>query len=497
MQEIRHFLIGNFLHFTAGVNMHGQKPQWIFIEAAREPGQKGRRTKPRETTLSDTYKELAKDVAYSDTARELAATIKDKTKFTDLLTLYFQQNGRDIYTGKPINIDQLGLYQIDHIIPQAIKKDDSLDNRVLTAAPINNTKAAHFAADRFGAQMNGFWHQLNKAGLISNTKLFNLSMRETDIDKYAPGFIQRQLVETRQIIKLTTQLLDQEFGSDTKIVSVRASLSHQFRKEFDFPKIRSLNDYHHAFDAFLAARLGLYLLQRYPSLSSLFTYGDYTPFATKLRTFDFIGALASKEPLTNRATGEIVWDNEDELPYCDYLYGLKKILVVHEAYTKHGAMFKTTIYKRGSSDAKVPTKKGRSTNLYGGYTSVTRAYLAVVRIEDKKKGDYLYVMPVLTLWLNDLKKAYVVSKTEGQKVLHAFLASELAAKKGTPKFKIVADKVLFHQRVIHDNYAELIGGDQQRFNCQQLWLSRNDQQTFINILTTSPITPEDVSDLNN
>lgn len=475
--------------------MHGQKPQWIFIEAAREPGQKGRRTKPRETKLQDTYKELAKDVAYSDTARELAAAVKDKAKFTDLLTLYFQQNGRDIYTGLPLNIDQLSLYEIDHIIPQAVKKDDSLDNRVLTAKPINNTKAAHFAADRFGAQMNGFWHQLNKAGLISNTKLFNLSMRETDIDKYAPGFIQRQLVETRQIIKLTTQLLDQEFGSDTKIISVRASLSHQFRKEFDFPKIRSLNDYHHAFDAFLAARLGLYLLQRYPSLSSLFTYGDYTPFATKLRTFDFIGALASKEPLANRATGEIVWDNEDELAYCDYLYGLKKILVAHEVYTNNGPMFNATIYKRGSKDANVPTKKNRPTNLYGGYTSVNRAYLAIVRIVDQKKGDYLRVMPVFTLWLNDLQKAYAISKNEGLETLRSFLSPKLSTKKGVPEFSIVADKVFFHQRVIHDKYNELIGGDQQRFNCQQLWLSRDDQRTFIES-AAAPSTQKNCDKLN-
>ena len=39
-----------------------------------------------------------------------------------------------MYTGKPLEINQLSNYDIDHIIPQAFIKDDSLNNRVLTSS---------------------------------------------------------------------------------------------------------------------------------------------------------------------------------------------------------------------------------------------------------------------------------------------------------------------------------------------------------------------------
>lgn len=39
-----------------------------------------------------------------------------------------------MYTGDELDIDHLSDYDIDHIIPQAFIKDDSIDNRVLTSS---------------------------------------------------------------------------------------------------------------------------------------------------------------------------------------------------------------------------------------------------------------------------------------------------------------------------------------------------------------------------
>ena len=56
------------------------------------------------------------------------------------LYLYFTQNGKCMYTGEPLNIEELSLYQIDHIIPRSYIKDDSLDNLVLVTTKANQLK---------------------------------------------------------------------------------------------------------------------------------------------------------------------------------------------------------------------------------------------------------------------------------------------------------------------------------------------------------------------
>lgn len=74
--------------------------------------------------------------------------------------MYFTQLGKDIYSGETINIDQLNNYDIDHILPQAFIKDDSLDNRVLTSRDLNNGKSDSVPVKQFGANMKSFWMRL-------------------------------------------------------------------------------------------------------------------------------------------------------------------------------------------------------------------------------------------------------------------------------------------------------------------------------------------------
>lgn len=462
--------------------MHGRAPKWIFVEAARGEDKNKRPTVNRARKLLDVYENDAKEIVSTQTRQELLDHQKD-ADFTDKLVLYFMQNGRDIYTDKKINLNSLSFYQIDHILPQALIKDDSLDNRVLTATSVNNLKSDQFASERFGAKMRGTWTRLAKAGLITQRKLRNLEMRPDEIDKYALGFIKRQLVETRQIIKLVTDILAQQYGKDTEIVSIRANLSHQFRVQFDYPKVRSLNNYHHAFDAFLAARLGLYLYKRYPKLRSLFTYGNYTPFETHLKEFDFIRPLTKPEPIIDKETGEILWQKDADLAYFTHIYGLKKIFVTREVTTNFGAMFNQTIFKHTTAGSKklVPIKQGRDVALYGGYTHKIAAYMAIVRIHDKRKGDYLRVLPVYNLVVGTIQKASKQGPNATMAALKKMLSPLLANSKGiVPEFDVAAPKVYFDQKVISDSAAFLLGTNIYIHNSQELWLSREDQQKLIN-----------------
>lgn len=199
------------------------------------------------------------------------------------------QLGRDAYTGKPINIDEVSqYYDIDHILPQSFIKDDSLNNRVLVAKPINNGKSDGVPLKLFGDNLatglgitvKQMWNNWADKGLINKAKQNNLFLDPENINKHqTSGFIRKQLVETSQIIKLATTILQAEYPK-TKIIVVKASSNHYLRNEFDLYKSREVNDYHHAIDAYLTTICGNLLYQAYPKLRPFFVYGQFKKFSS-------------------------------------------------------------------------------------------------------------------------------------------------------------------------------------------------------------------------
>ncbi len=105
------------------------------------------------------------------------------------------------------------------------------------------------------------------------------------------GFIRRQLVETRQITKHVAQILDARFNTEVnekdkknrtvKIITLKSNLVSNFRKEFKLYKVREINDYHHAHDAYLNAVVAKAILKKYPKLEPEFVYGDYQKYDIK------------------------------------------------------------------------------------------------------------------------------------------------------------------------------------------------------------------------
>ena len=149
-----------------------------------------------------------------------------------------------MYTGKPLDINQLSSYDIDHIIPQAFIKDDSLDNRVLTSSKENRGKSDNVPSLEVVQKRKAFWQQLLDSKLISERKFNNLTKAErergglNEIDKV--GFIKRQLVETRQITKHVAQILDARYNTEVneKKQKIRTFKNHHFKIQscFQFPK---------------------------------------------------------------------------------------------------------------------------------------------------------------------------------------------------------------------------------------------------------------------
>ena len=144
----------------------------------------------------------------------------------------------------------------DHIYPQSKIKDDSLDNLVLVKKDYNAKKSNGMLSSEIQEQQKDWWKYLLQNNFISKKKYDRLMRREPfSIDELA-GFISRQLVETQQSSKVVVDLLKRIY-SETSIVTVKASMVSQFRKDdLNMLKSRMVNDYHHAKDAYLNIVVG-------------------------------------------------------------------------------------------------------------------------------------------------------------------------------------------------------------------------------------------------
>lgn len=105
------------------------------------------------------------------------------------------------------------------------------------------------------ANMMGFWKFLKEKGLITEEKFHRLSRQTGFTDDELHQFINRQLVETRQSTKVVAQILKERYP-ETEVVYVKAGMVSEFRQQFDMLKCRSVNDLHHAKDAYLNIVVG-------------------------------------------------------------------------------------------------------------------------------------------------------------------------------------------------------------------------------------------------
>ena len=149
--------------------------------------------------------------------------------------------------------NELEQYEVDHIIPYSYLPIDSIDNKVLTRRKNNQNKLDNVPSKQVVHDMKPFWENLYKAKLISQVKFQRLTTSERTpngvlTEDMKAGFIERQLVETRQITKHVSRILNDRFP-DSKVITLKAQLVSNFRNMFHLAKIRELNDYHHAHEA--------------------------------------------------------------------------------------------------------------------------------------------------------------------------------------------------------------------------------------------------------
>ena len=350
-----------------------KSPKKIFIEMARDTQTEKKRTEKRKDKLLKLYKNIEND----DSVKELEKNLKDKTN-DDLksrkLYLYYLQLGRCMYSGEIIRLEDLmndNLYDIDHIYPPSKINDDSFDNTVLVKKEYNSKKGDGylFEFDWQKKQMN-FWNILKEKEFISSDKYERLTRTEEFSDDELAGFISRQLVETRQATKILANLLKVIFGSDTRVIYVKAGLTSDFRQKFGIYKFRELNDYHHAHDGYLNIITGnIY--------NTLFTDNPYNFIKDRKK----INRAYNLNKVFEREND--VWNPNTMIPKVErYIYKIRP-LFTRASYERKGKFYNVQYVKKGKN--LISKKNNLNTEKYGGYSGVENSYFVIYLYKQKNK----------------------------------------------------------------------------------------------------------------
>ncbi|MCI8407840.1 MAG: type II CRISPR RNA-guided endonuclease Cas9 [Lachnospiraceae bacterium] len=404
------------------IHIMGKEPKNIFIEFAREEGEKVR-TSSRARQLQRCYEKLKEEI--DDYNVELGKDLRDiktQNKLNDeRVFLYYLQHGKSLYSGEKLDIDMLDKYEVDHIIPRSIIPDNSIENKALVLKIENQKKKDGLVPSEYQNKQKATWKKLYDSGLMTRKKYENLLKETLGTEKDQKNFIRRQLVETRQIVKHVANLL-QEYYKNTTVVEIKAGLNSDLREMYTqetkddqgifrenrdcytLLKSRILNDFHHAHDAYLTSIIGLYIKAAFPKMEEEIDYKDFRKYYGSDKNVNkkkFAYVLSKfQESIPDRETGEILWDGSRKLEYIKKIFGYRDCIITKKLEENTGAFYNETIYPKSGEKENtklVPLKKGLDVKKYGGYQGGEAAYFALVSYQDKKKKKVvLQGIPIIT-----------------------------------------------------------------------------------------------------
>ena len=377
----------------------GDEPARIFIEMARDKQPDKGRTDSRKKQLIELYKKCKEDVrSWSNRdSKDWVEEIESKSDSqlrSNKLFLYYTQMGKCMYTGKPIDLGALlkgQLYDRDHIYPQSQTKDDSLDNLVIVDNTENRDKSNTYPLSKnIREKQIGFWKLLRDKGFISKEKYFRLTRNTPFSDAEKAEFIARQLVETRQSTKAVAEILKRVLPKSI-IVYVKAGLTSRFRQYGEFIKVRDLNDYHHAKDAYLNIVTGNVHYTKFTSNPirfvkdcQIYSLNEHALYKYPVERNGIVAWAPNKEGMMSSVTR---WMNKNN------------ILVTRMSYVGQGELFDRLPLKKGKGQVSLK-KDGPISDIskYGGYNKAKISYFMYVEGEDKK-GKPVYVIEPMPLYM--------------------------------------------------------------------------------------------------
>ncbi|WP_337955358.1 type II CRISPR RNA-guided endonuclease Cas9 [Faecalicoccus acidiformans] len=282
-------------------------PKRIVIEAAKdlnESSDKKKMTKPYFEEMKDFYNDLREQIKLSKKhGKVITTSLEDWEELEkyiltnrDKMWLYLRQNGRDMISGDAIDLNNLNDYEIDHILPRGFG-DNSMDNLMLIHRNYNSKKTNRLPLEYIehdqvqknngkvitSADFRYRCNELFDLKMINEKKLNRLLLQDSE---EAMGFINRDLVDTRYIIRELMAILNaynQYHNLDSHIVALKASFTNVYRNAFNIRKNRDIGDQHHAYDALTVCLADQVLSTYYPNYDSRGNFKAYQDFIKRMK----------------------------------------------------------------------------------------------------------------------------------------------------------------------------------------------------------------------
>ena len=473
----------------------GKEPDKVFVEMPRENEKNPVRKDSRKKKLLDLYASLKSEKKLWDDELKTKRDEIDKKSEADFrikkLYLYYMQLGRCMYSGEPIKLSDLmnnNLYDIDHIYPRHFIKDDSIENNlVLVKKQINNHKSDTFPLEKdMQRERAAFWKMLREHDFITKEKYNRLTRTEEFTDEEKAAFINRQLVETRQGTKVITQVLQQAFPN-TQVIFVKAGIVSDFRKKFEINKVRSLNDTHHAKDAYLNIVVG-------NTYNTKFTSNplNFIKAASKKPNSDYYKYHMDKIFDYNVSrNGENAWvaDHGESKQQVLRVVNRNTVTITRKTEEYHGALSnKATVWgkdkAKGNPDAYMPVKssddKALDVTKYGGITAIANSGYTLV--EYTVKGKTVKSLEALPVYLG---KSETLSKEKILEYITDSLQKEYKGKK-VIDIRVCIPFIPQKTKVKIDGFYYYLGGKTGNSiylnNDVPLYLSRDDEEYLRKII---------------
>lgn len=372
-----------------------EDPKKIFVEMAKGKEEKPKRKNSRKESLKEIYKNCDQDIRKIWTSK-LENESNDRLK-SERYFLYYSQLGKCMYCNKGIELDLLSSnqYDIDHIYPRSKTKDESVhNNKVLVCTKCNQDKKDEFPIkSQIQNQMNSTWKYLEKTKLMTSEKLYRLTRVTYFSEKELSDFISRQLVETRQSTKALAKILEEIFPN-SEIVYVKADLTSDFRQQYELPKVRILNDFHHAKDAYLNIVIGnVYDVKFTKNILHFIQSKERYSVNIKQK-----GGLLSNDIIRG---SEIAWirKNDETITNVKKQYYKNNINHVRYTFMRKGGLFDQNLLKAGQSVTLIPKKLDKDINKYGGYNKSTASFFSLVK-HLHKENEIISIIPIDLLYKN-------------------------------------------------------------------------------------------------
>lgn len=308
----------------------------------------------------------------------------DEKYRSDKLYLYYSQMGKSMYSQKPIDIKDVyntKICDIDHIIPQSLIKDDSIDNRVLVFLDENREKSNIYPLpDKYRTVSNEkYYDYLLDNKFISKEKHKRLIRTNELSEDEINAFDNRQLVYTSQAVKALADTLRQfDKVDNNKVVLVKGEQVSEFRKINNFVKCRSLNDLHHAHDAYLNVVVGY----------CLYTGG-------KQHLVGRSEILKGKVDLVKKTLQNGNYRHDILVTTRQYIGNILMNKISVQSNKANGTKNASELFpiKNDSNGIKMYPEK------YGGYTSLANGYYCLVKSKDKKGKEIISIEPMQNMFI--------------------------------------------------------------------------------------------------